>query len=300
MTAYSTASATVAPSESRRAWARFRASFRKFMQSCLNRFSLYLTAALFLLALFAPWITAYPYQQVDPSNSLLPPSWDHLMGTDQVGRDIFSRVLYGARISLTMAVATIAVGMTSGVVVGAVSGYLGGLADEIIMRVVEVFMSIPGIIMALALVAVLGPSPIFIVLALSIRRITQFARVTRGAVLTLKAQDFVAACNVIGMSHSRILFRHILPNCIGPIIVLSTVLMGNVILLESTLSFLGLGIQEPTPSWGTMIAKGNEFLTFAPWLSLFPGAFLFLTMIAFNLLGDGVRDHLDPRGGSVL
>ena len=180
------------------------------------------------------------------------------------------------------------------------SGFLGGLWDEIIMRIVEIFMSLPGIVSALALVAVLGPSPPFIVLALSIRRITQFARVMRGSVLSIKGLDYVTACHAIGIGSFSILFRHILPNCFGPIIVLATVLLGNVILVESTMSFLGMGIQEPQPSWGTMIAKGNEYITFAPWVTLFPGLFLFLTMLAFNLLGDGVRDHLDPRGGSVV
>ena len=168
------------------------------------------------------------------------------------------------------------------------------------MRIVEVFMSIPGIVMALALVAVLGPSIPFIILALSIRRITQFARITRGAVLSVKQLDYVAACHAVGLSHARIIFLHVLPNCTGPIIVLSSVMLGNVILIESTLSFLGMGIQEPTPSWGTMIAKGNEYLTFAPWVSVFPGLFLFLTMLAFNLLGDGLRDQLDPRGGNIV
>jgi ABC-type dipeptide/oligopeptide/nickel transport system permease subunit len=152
----------------------------------------------------------------------------------------------------------------------------------------------------LALVSVLGPSLPSIVLALSIRRITQFARVARGSVLSVKTMDYIAACNGLGMRSMRIIFGHVLPNCIGPIIVLSSVLIGNVILTESTLSFLGMGIQEPTPSLGTMIAKGNEYLTFAPWISLFPGLFLFLMMISFNLLGDGLRDHLDPREGSVV
>ena len=188
----------------------------------------------------------------------------------------------------------------SGVLIGGISGYFGGLIDEIIMRIVEIFMSIPGIVLALALIAVLGPSLPFIILALSIRRITQFARITRGTVLSVKQQAYVMACHAAGMSHLRIIFVHVLPNCSGPIIVLSSVLLGNVILTESTLSFLGMGIQEPTPSWGTMIAQGNEFLTFAPWVSVFPGLFLFLTMLAFNLLGDGLRDHLDPRGGNIV
>ncbi len=281
-------------------WGLFVDSFKRFLSSKLNRFSFGLTMFLLLMAVAAPVLAPYPFDQVDPANGLLSPSWDHLMGTDNAGRDILSRVLYGARTSLSMGILTVLFGLVIGVFIGALSGYVGGMVDEVIMRIVEIFMSIPGIVMALALVSVLGPSLPFIVLALSIRRITQFARVARGAVLSVKNQDYIIACHAVGMSDLRIVFGHVLPNCIGPIIVLATVLLGNVILTESTLSFLGMGIQEPTPSWGTMIAQGNEFLTFAPWLSIFPGGFLFLTMIAFNLLGDGVRDHLDPRGGSVV
>lgn len=281
-------------------WVLFKESFKRFLSFKLNRMSLGLTVFLLSLALAAPWLAPFPYDQVNPSLGLTAPSWDHLMGTDNAGRDILSRVLIGAQTSLSIGIITVVFGLIIGVFIGALSGYVGGMVDEVIMRIVEVFMSIPGIVMALALVSVLGPSPPFIILALSIRRITQFSRVARGAVLSVKTQDYVTACHAIGMSNMRIVFVHVLPNCIGPIIVLATVLLGNVILTESTLSFLGMGIQEPTPSWGTMIAQGNEFLTFAPWLSIFPGAFLFLTMIAFNLLGDGLRDHLDPRGGSVV
>ena len=281
-------------------WALFNESFKRFLSFKLNRISFGLTVFLLALALAAPWLAPFPYDQVNPSLGLTAPSWDHLMGTDNAGRDILSRVLIGAQTSLSIGIITVFFGLIIGVFIGALSGYVGGMVDEVIMRIVEVFMSIPGIVMALALVSVLGPSPPFIILALSIRRITQFSRVARGAVLSVKTQDYVTACHAIGMSNMRIVFGHVLPNCIGPIIVLATVLLGNVILTESTLSFLGMGIQEPTPSWGTMIAQGNEFLTFAPWLSIFPGALLFLTMIAFNLLGDGLRDHLDPRGGSVV
>lgn len=284
----------------RSSWSLFAESFSKFLESRLNKFSFALTALLILLAVFAPWIAPFPYEAVDPARGLSPPGWPHLMGTDQAGRDVFSRVLYGAQTSLSIGIVTVLFGLLTGVSLGAVSGFIGGWVDEVIMRIVEIFMSVPGIVMALALVSVLGPSLPSIVLALSIRRITQFARIARGSVLSVKSQDYVTACHALGMSNVRIVFRHVLPNCIGPIIVLASVLLGNVILTESTLSFLGMGIQEPTPSWGTMIAKGNEFLTFAPWISLFPGGFLFLTMIAFNLLGDGVRDHLDPRGGSVV
>ena len=289
-----------AVSDYRSSWSILAESFRSFLSSKLNCFSLGLTMALLSLIVLAPVLAPYAYDGIDPMNGLAPPSWAHPMGTDHAWRDILSRVLYGARTSLSIGLVTVAFGMVTGVTIGAISGYIGGWVDEVIMRIVEIFMSLPGIVFALALVAVLGPSLPSIILALSIRRITQFARVSRGSVLSVKAQDYVTSCHALGMGNTRILFVHILPNCLGPIIVLASVLLGNVILTESTLSFLGMGIQEPTASWGTMIAKGNEYLTFAPWISLFPGFFLFLTMIAFNLLGDGLRDHLDPRGGSVV
>ena len=277
------------------AWSNFVENLKLFFSKKLNIFSSSLVIFLIFIAIFAPILSPYPFDQVNPSNALAPPSLEHFMGTDTTGRDIFSRVLHGTTTSLSLALTTIVFGLLTGVSLGAISGYFVGIIDEIIMRIIDVFMSIPGVILALAMVAILGPNPIYLVLALSIRRIIQFARVTRGVVLSIKELDYISACHAIGMSHLRIIFLHILPNCIGPIIVLSTVLIGNVILMESTLSFLGLGIQEPTPSWGTMIAKGNEFLTFAPWVSVAPGIFLFTTMIAFNLFGDGIRDHLDPK-----
>lgn len=281
-------------------WQLFGESIRIFLETPLNRICFWLTAFLITVTLLAPVLAPFPFDAIDPVNGLTAPNGTHFMGTDEAGRDIFSRVLYGARTSLFIALTTVLVGLIVGVTIGAVSGYFGGLIDEILMRIVEIFMAIPGIVLALALVSVLGPSLPSIILALSIRRITQFARLVRGSVLSVKTMDYIVACNGLGMSSSRIIFYHVLPNCLGPIIVLSSVLIGNVILTESTLSFLGMGVQEPTPSLGTMIAKGNEFLTFAPWISLFPGLFLFLIMISFNLLGDGLRDHLDPRGGSVV
>ena len=276
-------------------WNDFIENLKAFLSKKLNMFSFSLVIILIFIAIFSPFLSPHQFDQVNPSNALAPPSLEHLMGTDTTGRDIFSRVLHGTTTSLSLALSTIIFGLFIGVSLGAVSGYFVGIIDEIIMRIVDVFMSIPGVILALAMVAILGPNPIYLVLALSIRRIIQFARVTRGVVLSIKELDYISACHAIGMGHLRIIFMHVLPNCIGPIIVLSTVLIGNVILMESTLSFLGMGIQEPTPSWGTMIAKGNEFLTFAPWVSIAPGLFLFITMIAFNLLGDGVRDYLDPK-----
>ena len=279
----------------KKTWQNFVENLKIYFEKKLNIFSFLLVIILLFIAIFAPLLSPHQFDQVNPLNALAPPSLEHFMGTDTTGRDIFSRVLHGTTTSLSLALSTIIFGMITGVSIGAIAGYFVGIVDEIIMRIVDVFMSIPGVILALAMVAILGPDPIYLVLALSIRRIIQFSRVTRGVVLSIKELDYISACHAIGMSHLRIIFLHILPNCIGPIIVLSTVLIGNVILMESTLSFLGLGIQEPTPSWGTMIAKGNEFLTFAPWVSVTPGVFLFTTMIAFNLFGDGIRDHLDPK-----
>lgn len=278
-----------------KSWLNFKENLKIFFDKKLNIFSCSLVVFLIFIAIFAPVLAPYEYDIVNPSNALAPPSLDHLMGTDTTGRDIFSRVLHGTTTSLSLALTTIIFGLLTGVSIGAISGYFAGIVDEIIMRIIDVFMSIPGVILALAMVSILGPNPVYLVLALSVRRIIQFARVTRGVVLSIKELDYISACHAIGVGHIKIIFMHVLPNCIGPIIVLSTVLIGNVILMESTLSFLGMGIQEPTPSWGTMIAKGNEFLTFAPWVSISPGIFLFLTMISFNLLGDGVRDHLDPK-----
>ena len=279
----------------KKTWHNFIENLKIFLSKKLNVFSFSLVMFLIFIAIFSPILSPHQFDQVNPSNALAPPSLEHFMGTDTTGRDIFSRVLHGTTTSLSLALTTIIFGLVTGVSLGAIAGYFVGIVDEIIMRIVDVFMSIPGVILALAMLAILGPDPIYLVLALSVRRIIQFARVTRGVVLSIKELDYISACHAIGMGHVRIIFIHVLPNCIGPIIVLSSVLMGNVILMESTLSFLGMGIQEPTPSWGTMIAKGNEFLTFAPWVSIAPGIFLFMTMIGFNLLGDGVRDHLDPK-----
>ena len=252
------------------------------------------------MALLAPWLAPYDFAEVNTAEQWQGPSAKHWLGTDQYGRDILSRVIYGSQISLLVGLCTVTLAMLLGVTIGAISGYFGGLIDEVIMRIVEVFMAIPGIVLALAIVAVLGPSLLNVIIAISVYRVTQFARVTRGSFLQVMAMDYIEACRAQGMSGWRIIFLHALPNCVGPIVVLATVLIGNVILTEATLSFLGLGIQPPLASWGVMIRDGNEYLMFAPWMSVWPGVFLLITMMAFNLLGDGLRDHLDPRGRSVL
>jgi peptide/nickel transport system permease protein len=270
-----------------------------FFSHPLNAISATVILAGVLIALLAPVIAPFPYDAVAPNEQWLPPSFRHLLGTDQYGRDVLSRVIYGARVSLMVGLVTVTIAMVAGVIIGAVAGYFGGAVDDVLMRIVDVFMSIPGVVLAIAIVAMLGPSLVNLIFAIAIYRITQFARITRGVFLSVMAQDFIEACRAQGMGHLRTIFRHILPNCLGPIIVLATVLLGNIILTESTLSFLGLGVQAPTASWGVMIADGNEYLMFAPWMSVFPGIFLLITMMSFNLLGDGLRDHLDPRDRSA-
>ena len=276
------------------------AGFRQFLGGGLNAGSLCLVAVLLALAAAAPLISPYPPDQVMPADQWQAPSVLHWMGTDEHGRDVLSRVLHGARVSLFVGLVTVAIALALGVAAGAVAGYWGGIADEAVMRLMDILMSIPGVVLALAIVGMLGPSLVNVIGALAIYRVAQFARLTRGSVLSVMARDYVSACRAMGMGSLRTLLLHVLPNCAGPIVVLATVLLGNVILTEATLSFLGMGIQPPQASWGVMIAGGNEYLMFAPWISVAPGAMLMLTMIAFNVLGDGLRDHLDPRSRSVL
>jgi peptide/nickel transport system permease protein len=280
--------------------ARLVGGVRDFLGLPLNRISAALVVLLLAVALLAPVISPYPPDAVSPDQLWQGPSLAHWMGTDEHGRDVMSRVFHGARISLFVGIVTIVAAMLVGVGLGALAGYAGGFVDELVMRIVDIFMSVPGVVLALAIVGMLGPSLTNVILALAVYRAAQFARVTRGSVLSVMARDYIASCRAIGTGGGRIVLVHVLPNCSGAIIVLATVLLGNVILTEATLSFLGMGIQPPQASWGVMIAGGNEYLMFAPWISVFPGVFLLVTMMAFNLLGDGLRDYLDPRGRSAL
>ena len=279
---------------------RWASGIGQFAADPLNAISLGLVVLLLALAILAPVISPYPPDAVSPADQWQAPGWQHWMGTDEHGRDVLSRVLYGARISLFVGIATVLLAMLAGVAAGALAGYRGGLVDEIVMRVMDILMSIPGVVLALAIVGMLGPSLGNVIAALAVYRVAQFARVARGSVLSVMSRDYIGACRAMGMGSARTMLLHVLPNCLGPIIVLATVLLGNVILTEATLSFLGMGIQPPRASWGVMIAGGNEYLMFAPWISVAPGILLMITMIAFNLLGDGLCDHLDPRSRSVL
>jgi len=250
---------------------------------------------LVLSAIFAPWLAPYDPYQVSLDNRLQPPGGAHILGTDELGRDILSRLFFGARVSLWVGIVTVAASGLIGVSGGLVAGYLGGYWDAVIMRVVDVFLAFPVILLAIAIVAVRGPGLNNVLIALALVYWTAYARVARSVVLTLREEEYTWAARTLGASPLRIMVRHLLPNAIAPLVVLASLGMGNAILAEAALSFLGLGIQPPEASWGSMLNFGMQFLRDASFLSTMPGLAIFVTVLGFNLLGDGLRDALDPR-----
>jgi peptide/nickel transport system permease protein len=250
---------------------------------------------LLFFILFAPFITPYNPAKVDLPQKLTAPCSTYWLGTDELGRDVLSRIIWGARVSMSVAFVTVSISMVLGVLIGMISGYFGGWVDQIMMRLTDIVLCFPILLLALALVAVLGPNLINIMLAVAIALTPQYARIIRGTVLSLKDQHYVEASTGLGASHWYILIKHILPNSIPSIIVIATLNVATAILIESSLSFLGLGVQPPTPSWGAMIAEGREWLLDAPWISTFSGLAIMIAVLGFNLFGDALRDILDPR-----
>ena len=252
-------------------------------------------ALIVLAALAAPLISPFDPIKTNQRLSLEAPSLGHLMGTDRFGRDVFTRVVWGGQISLPIGLVSVGIGLLFGVSVGLLAGYYGGWVDAISMRMVDLLLAFPGILLALAIIAILGGSLTNLMIAVGISAIPDYVRITRGTVLSLKQREFVLAARVIGCRGPTIMLRHILPNVMAPLIVLATLGMAAAIITGSALSFLGLGIKPPTPEWGNMLAEGREFLQHAWWVAFFPGAAIMLTVLSINLLGDGLRDALDPR-----
>jgi peptide/nickel transport system permease protein len=252
-------------------------------------------AALIFAALAAPWIAPHDPTDQNLSQGLSPPSPGHPMGQDKFGRDILSRVIYGARVSLAVGLSTALVSLVIGAFLGAAAAYLGGLWDDLLVRVIDILLAFPGILLALALMAVLGPSLKNVITALCAVGWVGYARLARGQVLSLKTRDYVLAAQALGASTPRVVLGHILPNILAPLIVEATFGMGGAIVGEAGLSFLGFGVQPPTPSWGSMLNDGRQYLLIAPHLTTFPGLAIMVVVLGFNFLGDGLRDALDPK-----
>jgi len=256
---------------------------------------LILIMLLLLVAAIADSLAPYGYDEQSLREALTPPSPVHLLGTDEFGRDILSRIVYGSRISLQVGIIATGIAATLGVAMGAVAGYFGGKLDYLINALIDISWAFPTVLLTIFLVALMGPGLVNVMIAVGLVYWGAYARVVRGQVLSLREREFVAAARLIGAGHSRIILRHILPNVLAPVIVMFTLGMGDAILIEATLSFLGMGAQPPTPSWGSILSSGRSYLRMAPWVTLFPGLAIMLTVLGFNLLGDGIRDATDPR-----
>ncbi len=252
-------------------------------------------AAVLASALLAPHVAPYDPIEQDFGSQLQAPSVHHLFGTDEFGRDIFARVVYGARIALRVGGLADAIATALGVLLGVVAGYFGGRLDAILTRVIDVMLAFPYLLLAMIVVAILGPGLTNAMVAIAIVYTPQFARVVRGVVLSVKEQEFVEAARGMGAGTFRILGRYVLPNVVSPIIVMATLTVGFMIVETAGLSFLGLGASPPTPEWGSMLATGREYMLTAPWITTFPGLAILVTVVAFNMVGDGLRDVLDPR-----
>jgi len=273
----------------------FQQFWRRFRTNRVATAGLVVVAALFLLSFCAGFITPYDPDALDAWHVLLPPSSAHLFGTDELGRDVLTRVIYGARVSLKVGFVAVGIAVAIGTVVGLFAGFYGGWADSLLMRIVDIMLCFPTFFLILAVIAMLEPSIWYIMIIIGLTGWMGVARLVRAEVLSLKSRDFVSAARVLGASDLRIIFRHILPNALSPVLVSATLGVAGAILTESALSFLGIGVQPPTPSWGNILTSGKDYIEFAWWLSLFPGVAILVTVLSYNLVGEGIRDALDPR-----
>lgn len=267
----------------------------RLFRNKLGTFGLIIVIVLLILIIFAGVFTKYEYSAQDFGSRFLLPSWDHPMGTDNFGRDLWSRLLYGGRISMLVAVVAVAIATGLGIIFGSIAGYFGGKTDLIITRLMDILMAIPALLLAIAISSALGSGPIKTAVAISISSIPHAARIMRSTVMSVKGNEFVEAARATGSGNARIIFKHILPNTIAPLIVNATLQLGGCIMSISGLSFIGLGVQPPTPEWGSILAAGRAYIRdFWP-IIVFPSLFIVLTVFGFNLFGDALRDALDPR-----
>ena len=275
-------------------------SFVKFMKKVTHNklalVGLVIVLIFVLLALFAPLLAMFDPNQIDTTNAFLTPGKQgHLLGTDNFGRDLFARMLYGARVSLIVGLGAVAIGGTIGIILGLVAGYFGGVLDSVIMRLMDALFAFPFILLAITLMTVLGSGLMNVIVAIAVGNVPGFARMIRGQVLSVKELDFIEVTESLGATHSRILFSHILPNSLAPIIVYATMNVAGAIISEAALSFLGLGIQPPQASWGNILKEGKDFLIVSPHIAVISGLGILLSVLGLNLFGDGLRDALDPR-----
>lgn len=248
-----------------------------------------------LIAILAPVISPYPYEKIDVSNAYSSPTLQHPCGTDQLGRDILSRLIYGSKYSLTIGIFSVAVAVIVGVFIGSISGYFGGLVDDIIMRITDVVQAIPNLLLAVVISAVLGSGFFNSIVAVAIGGIPSCVRLMRASILGVRKMEYLEAATSINCSSSRIILKHVIPNAMSPMIVQATMMVAGSIMVAATLSFIGLGVQPPTPEWGAMLAAGRGFIRDYPYMTIFPGIFLMVTVLSLNMLGDGLRDALDPK-----
>jgi peptide/nickel transport system permease protein len=271
---------------------------KKALSNPLAKAGFIIILVVFLLAMLAPWVSPYDPDYINVKAILLVPSTQHWMGTDGLGRDVLSRMLHGGRISLLVGLVAVGISTAIGIVLGAIAGYYRGWVDTLIMRLVDIMLSIPSFFLILAVIAFLTPSIINIMIVIGLTSWMGVTRLVRAEFLSLSEREFVQASRALGAKDARLIFTHLLPNSLTPIIVSSVLGVASAVLMESGLSFLGLGVQAPQASWGNILTDGKEYIQFAWWLSLYPGMAILITVLGYNLLGEGLRDALDPRSGS--
>ena len=274
---------------------KLRTGYRILRNNPPAAFGLVLVLVYVFIALAGPWVAPYPFDKFAVGSTLSPPSSDHIFGTDEFGRDVFSRVLYGGRISLRIGVLVVVIAGSVGVTLGMISGFFGGWLDEVTMRIADIFLAFPDLVMALVVATALGTSIESAIIGIAIVRWTSYARLMRSSVLTEKGKDYVLAGTALGTHPTRLIWRHILPNSYAPVLVQATLDFGLAILLAAGLSFIGAGAQPPLPEWGALVSGGRQYVQAAWWIPIFPGLAIFGAVLAFNLLGDALRDAMDPR-----